>query len=1232
MIPPLPAAAQTTYHLHNAASDLCCVKDQLKVGPSESAVATVQTSDLRGTPIATGQSLEYFVTVAGDPGVNGTVATGATATVNFWMRKTASFGTFVPYAAVYTYNINTGYTLRCTTPRGGALTTAFVKYTLSCTTSAFTMTQADRWQVLVGYDTTVAPGNHSVMIALTFEGTPGGNYDSLFVAPTITPAPPPTITNLTPNAGPIGSSVTITGSMFGATQGASTVKFNGVTATASSWSDQSILTSVPPQATTGPVVVTAATGASTGVAFTVTPAPWPLVTQAANGQGSGAPAQTATFASTPVAGDLIAVFFTHSAGGCVHAAPTDTAGNTYTQAGSMQRSSWADNIYLSMWYAKNIGTAANFKVTANCSSGSVIYWSVVAVEITGADTMAPYNGDFASDNDFTSTAFGISTAVAPPANSLALAGTNTNCPSNAVTNGTGWSSIANERQSNANVDLYVEHSAVGAAYTAAWTSSSCSHEYLTASFRPPPPPSILSLTPSSGALGQAITIDGSLFGATQGSGTVTFNGVASTPSSWTDTRLIVTVPTGATTGPVVVTANGHTSAGATFTVRPGITSLSPASGLVGASVTITGSKFGAVQGSSIVAFNGAVAAISTWSDTSIVAAVPVAATTGPVVVTAGGQSSDGAGFTVLGGPSLGSLTPASGAVGTAVVIAGSGFGTTQGSSTVTFNGTPATVATWSDTTIAMTVPTGASSGPVVVSVGGASSNGRAFTVIAGTVSYEYDARGQLIGVVDPAGQAATYSYDAVGNLLAIGRSGAGSVSVVSFLPLQGRAGSTVRIFGNGFSTVPAENTVTFNGTSATVTASTTTALTVTVPTVATTGLIAATSPLGSATSNQIFTVGTSAPAITGFDPVIGTAGTTITISGTNFSSTAANDRTQLNAAFAAVTTATSTALTTSVPPLTSSGRWAISTPTGAAVSSGVFIVPPAAYLPTDVDSYGQLAFATPTVATVSTAGKIAIWVFDGTAGQNVSLNIPTQTVSQAHITMYAPDMSVVLAPGALYPGTNHYLGRITLPMTGVYAIVYAPDSTYTGTLTLTLYNVAPDISGTLAHGGPASSFSITTPGQRATYTFAGTAGAGISLNTSNNTIDLTSLTILNPDGSSLFGGSVGGYSTYSTGTLTLPATGTYTVHANALDVYTGKMSLTLLDVGGPESVTTLTHEGHEADAPNQRGSIRWIPSVRGEHTPVGFYGITRQQVPVSTRTTSIRAPSDPRTRPSSSSR
>ena len=163
---------------------------------------------------------------------------------------------------------------------------------------------------------------------------------------------------------------------------------------------------------------------------------------------------------------------------------------------------------------------------------------------------------------------------------------------------------------------------------------------------------------------------------------------------------------------------------------PQISQLSPASGAVGTSVTISGSNFGTTQGSSTVQFNGTLASPSNWSASSIVAPVPAGATSGNVVVTVSGVASNGAAFTVSSSsaPAITGITPASGPVGTAVTISGSNFGATQGSSSLTFNGLAAAPSSWSATSIVAAVPSGATSGNVVVTVDGVASNGEAFTV------------------------------------------------------------------------------------------------------------------------------------------------------------------------------------------------------------------------------------------------------------------------------------------------------------------------------------------------------------------------------------------------------------------------------------------------------------------------------------------------------------------------
>jgi hypothetical protein len=67
--------------------------------------------------------------------------------------------------------------------------------------------------------------------------------------------PPTTITTVTPNPVAKGANATVTGTGFGATQGTGLVAFNGAPGTVVSWSDTSIVVTVPPTANSGPVTV-----------------------------------------------------------------------------------------------------------------------------------------------------------------------------------------------------------------------------------------------------------------------------------------------------------------------------------------------------------------------------------------------------------------------------------------------------------------------------------------------------------------------------------------------------------------------------------------------------------------------------------------------------------------------------------------------------------------------------------------------------------------------------------------------------------------------------------------------------------------------------------------------------------------------------------------------------------------------------------------------------------------
>jgi hypothetical protein len=67
-------------------------------------------------------------------------------------------------------------------------------------------------------------------------------------------------------------------------------------------------------------------------------------------------------------------------------------------------------------------------------------------------------------------------------------------------------------------------------------------------------------------------------------------------------------------------------------------------------------------------------------------------------------------------PLITDVSSTTGSIGSQVAIHGSNFGAPQGSSVVLLNGTPVTINAWSATNINITIPAGATSGPLVVSV------------------------------------------------------------------------------------------------------------------------------------------------------------------------------------------------------------------------------------------------------------------------------------------------------------------------------------------------------------------------------------------------------------------------------------------------------------------------------------------------------------------------------------
>jgi len=749
----------------------------------------------------------------------------------------------------------------------------------------------------------VPSGATSGNVVVTRGGVPSNGVN-------FTVAPTPTISNLSPSSAGVGMLVTITGTNFGATQGSSTVKFNGTTATPTSWSATSIKAPVPVGASSGNVVVTVAGIASAGVSFTVLPTP---------SISSLSPTSGAVGTSVTISGSA----FGSSQGGST-VTFNGTAGTPTSWGGSTIRVPVPAG-----------ATSGNVVVTRNGVPSNGVNFTVIVPTPT-ISSLSPTSGPVGTSVTITGTNFGSSQGSSVVTfNGVASASSNWSATSITVPVPAG--------ASTGNVVVTVNGLASnGAAFTVL------------------PTPSITGLSPNTGPVGTPVTISGTNFGGSQGTSTVTFGGAAAATNSWGATQIVATVPAAAATGNVVVTVNGVPSNGSNFTVlpTPSITGLSPASAPVGTLVTISGTNFGSTQGSSSVSFNGVAAGNATWSATSIKVPVPAGASNGNVVVTVNGVASNGVNFTVLPTPSITGLSPGSGPVGALVTITGTNFGGTQGGSTVVFGGAAATAATsWSDTSIQVTVPANATTGNVVVTVNGVASNGSSFTVLPtpGITS--------IVPPSAPVGATVTinganFGSSATGNSVTFGGvlatttawgpnaiqvpvpAGAATGNVIvtvngvastgvdftvlpvpgiaSLSPTSGAAGTPVVITGTNFGATQGTSTVTFGGVAAVPSNWSDASITVPVPATAITGDVVVTVS-GVPSAGSSFTV-LPTPMVTGLSPASGFVGTAVTITGSNFGPSQGGSTVTFNGVAATAGPWNDTSIHTTVPAGASTGN------------------------------------------------------------------------------------------------------------------------------------------------------------------------------------------------------------------------------------------------------------------------------------------------------------------------
>jgi YD repeat-containing protein len=386
------------------------------------------------------------------------------------------------------------------------------------------------------------------------------------------------------------------------------------------------------------------------------------------------------------------------------------------------------------------------------------------------------------------------------------------------------------------------------------------------------------------------------------------------------------------------------------------------------------------------------------------------------------------------------------------------------------------------------------------------------------ISYGYDAVGRLVAAIDQNGDAVTYSYDLVGNLLGIAAIPAGTVFVAAVVPTSAQPGDTISIVGGVFPTSGSDISVDLNGLPAVVVSSSRSVVMARVPDGASTGPLRVTTPSGSAVAAVPFAVRNVMlpPVLDDFSPTIGAAGTVVRIRGRGLAGDSGS-KAFIGSSVCAMVNQTDTMLEVRVPPGTGSGRLALLTPAGEAVSDADFVIPPLPATADMIEVTARMAVGESRAIALTRAGSIALALFEGAAGTRISIETTDVSIPHASLFVFEPDGMSLMKRANVGAAFTDATEPILLRTSGTYTIQIDPTGPGVGSLTVHLHGVPEDVFGSIEIDGPPATIGTVAPMQRAHLRFDGVAGDTVGVAATDvalaNTSDIVQLILENPDGS-----------------------------------------------------------------------------------------------------------------------